>query len=90
LLLIDITPILDTQIQRNAIQTLPLAGSDFDSYFLQLLKADAQLVREYGEPLDLEFARHLKESGVCQVLGKDERENKSRAQAEYNGKSVSQ
>ncbi|KAK3828784.1 MAG: actin family [Benniella sp.] len=83
----DITPILDTQIQRNAIQTLPLAGSDFDSYFLQLLKADAQLVREYGEPLDLEFARHLKESGVCQVLGKDERENKSRAQAEYNGKS---
>ncbi|KAG0024015.1 hypothetical protein BGZ80_006666 [Entomortierella chlamydospora] len=82
----EITPILDTQIQRNAIQTIPLAGADFDSYFLELLKADAQLVREYGEPLDLEFARHLKESSVCQVLGKDEKENKNRAQAEYNGK----
>ncbi|KAF9349496.1 hypothetical protein BGX26_012226 [Mortierella sp. AD094] len=82
----EITPILDTQIQRNAIQTIPLAGADFDSYFLELLKADAQLVREYGEPLDLEFARHLKESSVCQVLGKDEKESKNRAQAEYNGK----
>ncbi|KAF9097636.1 hypothetical protein BGX29_007998 [Mortierella sp. GBA35] len=82
----EITPILDTQIQRHAIQSIPLAGSDIDKHFLQLLKSDAQLVREYGEPLDLEFARHLKESGVCQVLGKDEKENKTRAQAEYNGK----
>ncbi|KAF9206133.1 hypothetical protein BGZ49_002960 [Haplosporangium sp. Z 27] len=82
----EITPILDTQIQRNAIQTIPIAGADFDSYFLELLKADTQLVREYGEPLDLEFARHLKESSVCQVLGKDEKEQKNRAQAEYNGK----
>ncbi|KAF9175899.1 hypothetical protein BGX21_010700 [Mortierella sp. AD011] len=82
----EITPILDTQIQRNAIQTIPLAGADFDSYFLELLKADAQLVREYGEPLDLEFARHLKESSVCQVLCKDEKESKNRVQAEYNGK----
>jgi len=63
-----------------------LAGSDFDSYFLTLLKADAQLVREYGEPLDLEFARHLKESDICQVLGKDEKESKTRVQAEYKGK----
>jgi hypothetical protein len=55
---------------------------------LELLKGDAQLAREYGEPLDLEFARHLKESGVCQVLSKDEKENKTRAQAEYNGKKV--
>ncbi|KAG0364967.1 actin-domain-containing protein [Gamsiella multidivaricata] len=82
----EITPILDTQIQHNAIQTIPLAGADFDAYFLQLLKADSQLVREYGEPLDSEFARHLKESGVCQVLGRDEKESKNRAQAEYNGK----
>ncbi|KAF9953017.1 hypothetical protein BGZ70_000395 [Mortierella alpina] len=82
----EITPILDTQIQHNAIQTIPLAGADIDAYFLELLKADAQLVREYGAPLDLEFARHLKESDVCQVLGKDEKESKTRAQAEYNGK----
>ncbi|KAF9101782.1 hypothetical protein BGX27_011336 [Mortierella sp. AM989] len=82
----EITPILDTQIQRNAIQTISLAGADFDSYFLGLLKADSQLVREYGEPLDLEFARYLKESGVCQVLEKDEKESKNRVQAEYNGK----
>ncbi|KAG0250030.1 general RNA polymerase II transcription factor [Mortierella polycephala] len=82
----EITPILDTQIQRNAIQTIPLAGADFDAYFLGLLKADAQLVREYGEPLDLEFARHLKESNICQVLTKDEKESKNRVQAEYNGK----
>ncbi|KAF9924160.1 hypothetical protein FBU30_005828 [Linnemannia zychae] len=82
----DITPILDTQIQRHAIHSIPLAGSDIDKYFLELLKGDAQLVREYGEPLDLEFARHLKESGVCQVLTKDEKENKTRVQAEYNGK----
>ncbi|KAF9936174.1 hypothetical protein BGZ67_002611 [Mortierella alpina] len=82
----EITPILDTQIQHNAIQTIPLAGSDIDAYLLELLKADAQLVREYGAPLDLEFARHLKESDVCQVLSKDEKESKTRAQAEYNGK----
>ncbi|KAG0277005.1 hypothetical protein BGZ95_006688 [Linnemannia exigua] len=82
----EITPILETQILRNAIQSIPLAGSDIDKHFLELLKGDAQLVREYGEPLDLEFARHLKESGVCQVLGKDEKENKARVQAEYNGK----
>ncbi|KAF9188446.1 hypothetical protein BGZ50_001345 [Haplosporangium sp. Z 11] len=82
----EITPILDTQIQRNSIQTIPLAGADFDAYFLELLKADTQLVREYGEPLDLEFARYLKESNVCQVLTKDEKENKNRVQAEYNGK----
>lgn len=63
-----------------------MAGSDFDSYFLSLLQADTQLVREYGEPLDLEFARFLKESDICQVLGKDEKESKTRAQAEYNGK----
>ncbi|KAG0314379.1 hypothetical protein BGZ99_008169 [Dissophora globulifera] len=81
-----ITPIIETQIQRHAIVSIPIAGSDFDDYLLQLLKADAQLVREYGEPLDLEFARYLKESGVCQVLGRDEKENKNRAQAEYNGK----
>ncbi|KAI1317506.1 hypothetical protein EDD11_008313 [Mortierella claussenii] len=85
----EITPILDTLIQRSAIQTIPLAGSDFDAYFLDLLKADTQLVREYGEPLDLEFARHLKESSVCQVLSKDEKESKTRAQAEYNGRRVS-
>ncbi|KAG9323988.1 hypothetical protein KVV02_007310 [Mortierella alpina] len=82
----EITPILDTQIQHNAIQTIPLAGSDIDAYLLELLKADAQLIREYGAPLDLEFARHLKESDVCQVLSKDEKESKTRAQAEYNGK----
>ncbi|KAF9961663.1 hypothetical protein BGZ72_002495 [Mortierella alpina] len=82
----EITPILDTQIQHNAIQTIPLAGADIDAYFLELLKADTQLVREYGAPLDLEFARHLKESDVCQVLGKDEKESKTRAQAEYNGR----
>ncbi|KAG9070775.1 hypothetical protein KI688_008315 [Linnemannia hyalina] len=82
----EITPILDTQIQRHAIQSIPLAGSDIDKHFLELLKGDAQLAREYGEPLDLEFARHLKESGICQVLNKDEKENKTRAQAEYNGK----
>ncbi|GJJ73672.1 actin-related protein 9 [Entomortierella parvispora] len=82
----DITPIIDTQIQRNAIQSIPLAGSDFDSYFLSLLQADTQLVEEYGEPLDLEFARYLKESDICQVLGKDEKESKTRAQAEYKGK----
>ena len=79
---------MDTQIQHNAIQTIPLAGADIDAYFLELLKADAQLVREYGAPLDLEFARHLKESDVCQMLGKDEKESKTRAQAEYNGKKV--
>ncbi|KAF9128137.1 hypothetical protein BGW39_005325 [Mortierella sp. 14UC] len=82
----EITPILETQIMRNAIQSIPLAGADIDRHFLELLKGDAQLVREYGEPLDLEFARHLKESGVCQVLNKDEKESKTRAQAEYNGK----
>ncbi|KAG0052775.1 hypothetical protein BGZ83_002129 [Gryganskiella cystojenkinii] len=82
----EITPIIDTQIQRNAVQTVPVAGSDFDTYFLKLLQEDTQLIKEYGEPLDLEFARHLKESGVCQVLGKDEKEPKIRAQAEYNGK----
>ncbi|KAF9437389.1 hypothetical protein BGZ76_000924 [Entomortierella beljakovae] len=86
MMLYEITPILDTQIQRNAIQTIPLGGADFDTYFLELLKSDAQLVREYGEPLDLEFARYLKESSVCQVLGRDEKEVKARAQAEYNGK----
>ncbi|KAG0373616.1 hypothetical protein BGX24_011463 [Mortierella sp. AD032] len=82
----EITPILETQILRNAIQSIPLAGSDIDKHFLELLKGDAQLVREYGEPLDLEFARHLKESGVCQVLSKDEKENKARVHTEYNGK----
>ncbi|KAF9913194.1 hypothetical protein EC991_003654 [Linnemannia zychae] len=82
----EITPILETQIMRSAIQSIPLAGADIDRHFLELLKGDAQLVREYGEPLDLEFARHLKESGICQVLNKDEKESKTRVQAEYNGK----
>ncbi|KAG0074402.1 general RNA polymerase II transcription factor, partial [Podila epicladia] len=82
----EITPIIDTQIQRNAIQTIPLAGADIDAYFLQQLRQDAQLVREYGEPMDLEFARYLKESGVCQALGKDEKGANARAHAEYNGK----
>ncbi|KAG0334421.1 general RNA polymerase II transcription factor [Podila horticola] len=82
----EITPIIDTQIQRNAIQTIPLAGADIDAYFLQQLRQDAQLVREYGEPMDLEFARYLKESGVCQALAKDEKGANARAHAEYNGK----
>ncbi|KAG0351647.1 general RNA polymerase II transcription factor [Podila minutissima] len=82
----EITPIIDTQIQRNAIQTILLAGADIDAYFLQQLRQDAQLVREYGEPMDLEFARHLKESGVCQALAKDEKGANARAHAEYNGK----
>ncbi|KAG0028689.1 general RNA polymerase II transcription factor [Podila clonocystis] len=82
----EITPIIDTQIQRNAIQTIPLAGADIDAYFLQQLRQDAQLVREYGEPMDLEFARHLKESGVCQALAKDEKGANARTHAEYNGK----
>ncbi|KAF8941498.1 actin family [Dissophora ornata] len=85
----EITPIIETQIQRHAIVTIPVAGADFDAHFLRLLQADAQLVREYGEPLDLEFARFLKESSVCQVLGRDEKENKNRAQTEYNGKKFS-
>ncbi|KAF9165505.1 hypothetical protein DFQ26_009884 [Actinomortierella ambigua] len=82
----EITPIIDTQIQRHAIQSIPLAGADIDAHFLQLLKADTQLVKEYGQPLDLEFARHLKESGVCQALSGDEKESKARVTAEYNGK----
>ncbi|KAG0036962.1 general RNA polymerase II transcription factor [Podila clonocystis] len=82
----EITLIIDTQIQRNSIQTIPLAGADIDAYFLQQLRQDAQLVREYGEPMDLEFARHLKESGVCQALAKDEKGANARTHAEYNGK----
>ncbi|KAG0345239.1 hypothetical protein BG004_003857 [Podila humilis] len=82
----EITPIIDTQIQKNAIQTIPLAGADIDEYFLKQLRLDTQLVREYGEPMDLEFARYLKESGVCQALAKDEKESKARVSAEYNGK----
>lgn len=88
IIIIEITPIIDTQIQRNAIQTIPLAGADIDAYFLQQLRQDAQLVREYGEPMDLEFARYLKESGVCQALAKDEKGANARAHAEYNGKKV--
>lgn len=46
-------------------------------------------MREYGEPMDLEFARYLKESGVCGALGKDEKGANARVHAEYNGKKVS-
>ncbi|KAF9584941.1 hypothetical protein BGW38_004581 [Lunasporangiospora selenospora] len=84
----EITPIIDTQIQRNATQSIPIAGADFDAYFLEQLKNDTQLVREYGQPLDLEFARFLKESDVCRILTPEEKESKARVEVEYNGKKL--
>ncbi|CAG8498696.1 14051_t:CDS:2, partial [Acaulospora colombiana] len=63
----EVTPVIDCSIQYHASQTLPLAGQDFDEYFLSLLLSDKKFMEEYGDTPDLEFARAIKETDICEI-----------------------
>ncbi|CAG8676333.1 6071_t:CDS:2, partial [Cetraspora pellucida] len=84
----EITPILDCSIQHHTALTIPIAGQDFDEYFLSMLLSDTQFLMEYGETPDIELARTLKESDICEVLSDlDSIEDRpDRIEAEYNGR----
>ncbi|CAG8806559.1 24398_t:CDS:2, partial [Cetraspora pellucida] len=60
----------------------------FDEYFLSMLLSDTQFLMEYGETPDIELARTLKESDICEVLSDlDSIEDRpDRIEAEYNGR----
>ncbi|CAG8458760.1 13591_t:CDS:2 [Ambispora leptoticha] len=85
----DITPIFESIVQYHAIQTLPIGGQDIDKYLLTLLQSDEQLLSEYDDMLDIDFARAIKE-----IIGgfPDEEEEQShtgdeeRKEVEYLGK----
>ncbi|CAG8724396.1 8895_t:CDS:2, partial [Racocetra fulgida] len=85
----EITPIIDCSVQYHAALTIPIAGQDFDEYFLSLLLSDPQFLMEYGETPDIEFARTLKESdNICEILsdGDSIEDRPDRIEAEYNGR----
>jgi actin-related protein len=84
----EMTPILDCSIQHHALQTIPIGGQDFDEYFHSLLLSDSQFIGEYGETPDIDIARALKESDICEVLlDADNLEDKPvRMEVEYHGK----
>ncbi|CAG8609161.1 9090_t:CDS:2, partial [Dentiscutata heterogama] len=64
----EITPIIDCSVQYHAAITIPIAGQDFDEYFLSLLLSDIQFLMEYGETPDIEVARILKEpDNTCEI-----------------------
>ncbi|KAL3900566.1 MAG: hypothetical protein SGCHY_001247 [Lobulomycetales sp.] len=61
---LDITPVLDSRVQCPISFSMP----DIDSYLLSLLKEDTILCKELNEagiPLNLDFARAVKESDAC-------------------------
>ncbi|KAG9288041.1 hypothetical protein G9A89_017636 [Geosiphon pyriformis] len=81
----DITPILDTSVQYHAIQTLPIGGQDIDKYLLSLLQSDIKLLQEYGNSINLDFARAMKET-VCGFMSFDgEETGEERKEVEYMG-----
>jgi actin-related protein len=87
---LEMTPILDCSIHHHAIQTIPIGGQDFDEYFHSLLLSDSQFIKEYGETPDIDIARALKESDICEVLlDTGNLEDKPvRMVVEYHGKKV--
>ncbi|CAG8637014.1 3484_t:CDS:2, partial [Cetraspora pellucida] len=62
-----------------------IADQDFDEYFLSILLPDTQF---FNETPDIELARTLKESDICEVLSDvDSIEDRpDRIEAEYNGR----
>ncbi|KAI9323186.1 actin family [Dichotomocladium elegans] len=70
--------VVDSLVQLQASYTVSVGGRHFDTYLLDLLKRDASVVEQFkdkGVPLDLEFARFLKEQpGVCNVFVGHEKE----------------
>src|SRR6185312_2779332 len=89
--LLDITPIIDSAVQYNAIQTLLLGGQDLDEYLCTLLSSDPQFLQEYGEPINVDFAREIKEMDICELIDEDDDldERPERVEVEYNEKKVS-
>jgi hypothetical protein len=68
---------------------LPIGGHDLDEHLLGLLRVDTQLLEDYNEPIDIEFARELKESGNCGLPYDDDSEDRDeRIECDYNGKQV--
>ncbi|CAG8584429.1 3108_t:CDS:2, partial [Dentiscutata erythropus] len=87
----EITPIIDCSVQYHAAITIPIAGQDFDEYFLSLLLSDSQFLMEYGETPDIEVARILKESyNTCEVLPDIDfiEDRPDRIEVECNGRKV--
>ncbi|KAG5460594.1 MAG: actin-domain-containing protein, partial [Olpidium bornovanus] len=65
----DITPVIDAIPQYHASLTLDVAGAVLDEYLCGQLAADPETVADLGgNSPTLDFARFVKESGVCQVL----------------------
>lgn len=64
--------VVDSIVQLEASTTVPVGGKHFDDYLLELFNKDESLVQQFKEkdiPLDLEFARFVKEQrGICHVL----------------------
>ncbi|CAG8592533.1 23704_t:CDS:10 [Cetraspora pellucida] len=77
-LVIEITPIIDCSIQHHTALTIPIAGQDFDEYFLSILLSGTQF----------ELARTLEESDICEVLLDVDfiEDSPNRIEAEYNGR----
>ncbi|CAG8433834.1 9597_t:CDS:2 [Ambispora gerdemannii] len=85
----DITPIFESIVQYHAIQTLPIGGQDIDKYLHTLLQSDEQLLSEYDDTIDIEFARAIKEIiGGCHDEEEEQHhdDDEERQEVEYLGK----
>ncbi|KAI9024754.1 actin family [Hyaloraphidium curvatum] len=65
---IDITPVFDSVLLLEAVQRIPLGGSDVEQYMLKLLRSDAALEAALGRSPDVADCRRIKESGICEVM----------------------
>ncbi|KAJ3374418.1 Actin-like protein arp9 (SWI/SNF complex component arp9), partial [Lobulomyces angularis] len=64
----DITAVLDTTINYYSRQTILIGGRHVEEYLLELLKKDEKFLKEYGKQPDINLARAIKESSICEVF----------------------
>ncbi|KAG2197050.1 actin family [Mucor mucedo] len=67
----DVNIVVDSNLQSQSVFTIPMGGNVFDEYFLQLLKKDTHLVKQFENTdlqLDTSFAKYVRElPGICNV-----------------------
>jgi len=64
----DISVVIDGLLLKHASTSIPIGGRDLDLWILELAREDTQLHQQLEMPMDLEFARLIKESGASRVL----------------------
>ncbi|KAG1047274.1 hypothetical protein G6F43_010269 [Rhizopus delemar] len=87
----DVNIVVDSNIQTQSSFMIPMGGDQLDSYLLQLLEKDTQLVEAFQRhqmTLDTAFAKHVRElPRMCHVafgheLNKDVKQELSKAMEE--------